>query len=302
MNLFIYINSGKRKGKTIRLDVYSNSDIFDYVLEDEEVIFEYTLSNEYLESGFQNVKLYLHEIVFDPTDIQITPEGKKFKWFNEAPYSKKEIFFRNYCGIAELSIQLNGYNIETKNITFNHIDILASKLSSDRVTAMLDYLSQNDAKDIAALARITKRKSGLKQDKVLLTSLIDKLSSYLLLIKQVLPKIINKPVTKVQPISKVLPFNKDLHLNHNSIIWLSKNIDELHECSKHDNFDIELNKKYYKINKILVNDFVEMTDIYENQVIHGFISILIRKIDSIIFEYNSKLSLKSKQVFFSELV
>ena len=51
---------------------------------------------------------------------------------------------------------------------------------------------------------------------------------------------------------------------------------------------------YYKINKILVNDFIENTDIYENQVIHGFISILIRKIDSIINEYKSKYTNKSK--------
>lgn len=294
MNLIIFINSGKRKGTKIILDLYSKLDTLEYVLEDEEVIFEYTLPNNLLENGYQNVKLHLHEVVFDPTDIQVTAEGKKFKWFSEAPYKRKELFFRNYCGIAELSIELSGFNIEPKSITFNHLDILASKLSSDRITAMLDYLSQNDAKDIAALARITKRESGLKQDKVLLTSLIDKLSSYLLLIKQVIPKIINKPITKVQPISRVLPFNKDLHLNHSSIIWLSANIDELRECSKNDNFDIELEKKYYKINKILVNDFIENTDIYENQVIYGFISILIRKIDSIVNEFNSKFSKNSK--------
>lgn len=294
MNLIIHINSGKRKGTKIYLDVYSKLDTLEYVLEDEEVIFEYTLPNNLLANGYQNVKLHLHEVVFDPTDIQVTPEGKKFKWFSEAPYQRRELFFRNYCGIAELSVEISGFNIEPKSITFNHIDILASKLSSDRITAMLDYLSQNDAKDIAALARITKRESGLKQDKVLLTSLIDKLSSYLLLIKQVIPKIINKPITKVQPISRVLPFNKDLHLNHSSIIWLSANIDELQECSKDDNFDIELDEKYYKINKILVNDFIENTDIYENQVIYGFISILIRKIDSIVNEYNSKFSKNAK--------
>lgn len=294
MNLFIYINSGERKGTKMSLETFSNSENLDFVLEDEEVTFEYTLPNEAIEEGYHNVKLYLHEIDFEANDIQMTSDGKRFRWFNKNNFSKKELFFRNYCGIAELSLKISGYDIDDQHVSFNHIEILASKLSSDRITSMLEYLSQNDAKDIAALARITKRKSGLQQDEELITSLIDKLSSYLELIKQIIPKIIYKPITKVQPISNIVTFNKDLHLNHNSIKWLSNNLDELNECSKYDNFDLKLNEKYYKINKILVNDFIENTDIYENQVIHGFISILIRKIDSIINEYKSKYTNKSK--------
>lgn len=296
MNLFIYINSGERKGTKISLETYSNSENLEFVLEDEEVTFEYTLPNEAIEQGYQNVKLYLHEIDFDANEIQITSDGKRFRWFSQNNYSKRELFFRNYCGIAELSLHLTGYDIEDQYVIFNHIDILASKISSDRITAMLEYLSHNDAKDIAALARITKRESGLRQDKELITSLVDKLSSYLKLIRQVIPNIIYKPITKVQPISKILSFNKDLHLNHDSIKWLSNNLDELNECSKYDNFDLILNGKYYKINKILVSDFIENTDIYENQVIHGFISLLIRKIDSIINEYNSKY-IKNSRIY-----
>lgn len=294
MKLLIYINSGERKGSSICLEQLSDIDNLEYVLEDEEVTFEFTLPNESLEQGYQHVKLYLHEVDFDATEIQTTIEGKRFRWFSQSKYVKKEIFFRNYCGIAELSVNISGYDIDEKVIFFSPIDILASKLSANRVTAMLDFLSSNEAKDIAALARITKRESGLQQDKELITSLVDKLSSYLILIRQIIPKIIYKPITKVQPISKVLPFNKDLYLNHDSIKWLSMNLDELIQCSKYDNYDVVLDKKFYKINKILVNCFIENTDIYENQVVHGFIKILLIKIDSILNEYNSKYTENSK--------
>lgn len=294
MKLFIYINSGERKGTKICLEQLSNIDNLEYVLEDEDVTFEFTLLNEYLEQGYQHVKLNLHEVDFDATEIQTTLEGKRFRWFSQNKYTRKELFFRNYCGIAELSVNFSGYDIDEKVIVFNHIDILASKLSADRVTAMLDFLSSNEAKDIAALARITKRESGLQQDKELITSLIDKLSSYLIVIRQIIPKIIYKPITKVQPTSKVLPFSQDLYLNHDSIKWLSMNLDELIQCSKYDNYDVELNKKFYKINKILVNYFIENTDIYENQVIHGFIKVLLIKIDSILNEYNAKYTESTK--------
>ncbi|MBJ8423640.1 hypothetical protein KTI96_10070 [Acinetobacter bereziniae] len=296
MKLLIYINSGERKGTKICLGQISKIDNLEYVLEDEDVTFEFTLPNESLEQGYQHVKLYLHEVDFDATEIQTTTEGKRFRWFSQSKYVKKELFFRNYCGIAELSINISGYDIEEKMITFSHIDILASKLSANRVTAMLDFLSSNDAKDIAALARITKRESGLQQDKELITSLVDKLSSYLIIIRQIIPKIIYKPITKVQPKSKVLPFNQDLYLNHDSIKWLSMNLDELMPCSKYDNYDVVLDKKFYKINKILVNYFIENTDIYENQVVHGFIKILLMKIDSILMEYNSKYTENSKSL------
>ena len=294
MKLLIYINSGERKGTSICLEQLSKIDNLEHVLEDEDVTFEFNLPNEYLEQGYQHVKLYLHEVDFEATEIQMTTEGKRFRWFSQSKYLKKEFFFRNYCGLAELSVNISGYDIDEKVIAFNNIDILASKLSANRVTAMLDFLSSNEAKDIEALARITKRESGLQQDKELITSLVDKLSSYLIIIRQIIPKIIHKPITKVQPISKVLPFTKDLYLNHDSIKWLSMNLDELIPCSKYDNYDVVLNKKFYKINKILVNYFIENTDIYENQVVHGFIKIILIKIDSILNEYNSKYNENSK--------
>ncbi len=116
----------------------------------------------------------------------------------------------------------------------------------------------------------------------------------MIIIRQIIPKIIYKPITKVQPTAKVLPFNKDLYLNHDSIKWLSMNLDELIPCSKYENYDVVLNKKFYKINKILVSHFIENTDIYENKVIHGFIKIILIKIDSILNEYNSKYTENTK--------
>ena len=53
MNLFIYINSGERKGTKISLETFSNSENLDFVLEDEEVTFEYTLPNEAIEKGWE---------------------------------------------------------------------------------------------------------------------------------------------------------------------------------------------------------------------------------------------------------
>ena len=87
MNLFIYINSGERKGTKISLETFSNSENLDFVLEDEEVTFEYTLPNEAIEKGYHNVKLYLHEIDFEANDIQMTSDGKRFRWFNKNNFS-----------------------------------------------------------------------------------------------------------------------------------------------------------------------------------------------------------------------
>jgi hypothetical protein len=108
MNLFIYINSGERKGTKITLEEFSKSEKLDFILEDEDVTFEYVLPNDFIEQGYQNVKLHLHEVGFDASEIQITPDGKRFRWFNERNSSRNELFFRNYCGIAELSLNLTG--------------------------------------------------------------------------------------------------------------------------------------------------------------------------------------------------
>ena len=289
MQLIINILSGQRKGTKIFLDPISESDILNFVLEDEEISFEYLLTKDQIRKGYCYAKLYLHEVGFDPADYdEENDQGIKFLWIKQRKLSFNNLFFKNYCGLAHLSIVLSGENIQDEVINFNEIDILASQLSSDRITTMLEYLSSNEAKDIAALARLTKRNSGHKNDKELLTSIIDKIENYIYILKSIIPNIIKKPITKVYPKLSIQNFNKNLYLNHDSIKWLSSNTEQLQQCSKYDNYDIKINNEYFIINKVLVQQFFENTDIYENQVVHGFLKILKLKLELIINEYNTR--------------
>ena len=68
MQLIINILSGQRKGTKIFLDPISESDILNFVLEDEEISFEYLLTKDQIRKGYCYAKLYLHEVGFDPAD------------------------------------------------------------------------------------------------------------------------------------------------------------------------------------------------------------------------------------------
>ena len=289
MSLTVYINSGARKGSKIYLKPIPEEVVSQYLLEDEDVSFEYMLPLDLLNMGYQTVTLNLHEVSYDPIEVQrMANQEVRFAWKSNKPPSKIDLFFRNYCGIADLSIKIKGYNLEDVIVNFESIDILASKLSAERITAMLDFLSENDAHDITALARITKRLSTNRSDIESISSLLDKISNNLLMLRTFIPGVLNKPIVKILPTKKIVNFTPNSFINYDSISWLSNNLEEISECGSQDNFDIKIDKKHYKIKNILIQELLEDTDIYENQVIHGFVNVLIGKVIFIINEYNKR--------------
>ena len=94
MQLIINILSGQRKGTKIFLDPISESDILNFVLEDEEISFEYLLTKDQIRKGYCYAKLYLHEVGFDPADYdEENDQGIKFLWIKQRKLSFNNLFF-----------------------------------------------------------------------------------------------------------------------------------------------------------------------------------------------------------------
>jgi hypothetical protein len=237
-----------------------------------------------LEKEYFDIELRLHEIAIDGP----TCEYKGGLWhYNWVPKSNKEFgrekIFLNYCGLAELSLWAQELE-DTEYVCikeFNPINVLAAKMNAEKIESMLRFLARDDGQHLANLLRVTRKLSGYKEGGKTASFLLDQVEHSLELLKKILPKIILQPITKLDQISRIVTPSQATNIDEASLTWITENSDFLYPTPYFDESVISFNGEYFTSNKILETQVLTSCDVYENQIIHGFIKILIRDVKKI---------------------
>ncbi|WP_194150479.1 DUF2357 domain-containing protein [Ewingella americana] len=265
------ILNGQRIGHVITLN---NGDILstpkEYILEDEaiEIILE-------VPNFYNQVQIVLHENEVESNSILENDNIWFYKWYpKRIGRNSFECFFHNYFGIAELQIKLiSGEEIEF--IRFPQIEILAKKINAERVNDMLSFLAKHNSDALCAFFRVTRRSAGYKEGDTPVDILIEQLEKVVLTIHPLLDKIIKKPITKLTLKDKYIFPNESTKIDDITLAWISDNTDELYETDNSNLAILEHEDKLFGTQKLRENSLVEDCNVYENQVIHGFIKTLI---------------------------
>lgn len=297
MKVEVRVISGTNFGKVF--DLTKTAEIGqDYVLCEDDVLEFYA----YTKQEYSNIHLALHEIVLPPNN----PLGSYDHVTNQYTYywqptSRYYSFFHNFCGLAELliveKIDLEIDNFEIKLLKeLQPIEVLARKINAERITIMLDFLARDDCSDLAALARITRRFSGIREGEKNLSYTLDQVESYIQLLKQSLKPISQHPICKLVPKHVYKSYTPELNISEDSINYLLENLDQVYEVSSDNDVVFELDGSFYSVDKIMEVQYSKDTNLYENQVIHGFIDILILSLKKILnrLQQNTKKTNNSK--------
>lgn len=67
-----------------------------------------------------------------------------------------------------------------------------------------------------------------------------------------------------------------------TLSWLCSNTDELFETDSYESAILEFNDELYGARKLIEHQAVEDSDVYENQVLHGFVMTLIQTTSSLL--------------------
>jgi hypothetical protein len=162
------------------------------------------------------------------------------------------------------------------------IEVLARKLNADRINGMLEFMARNDGRDLAALARITRKYSGFKEGDKTVAFTLDRIEKYVNFIDESLPGIVRSPIVKMVSRNTIKAYTNHSNITEDSINHLISNPEDLYTVSDVEEALFDLNGNYYAVDKILETEIVEETDLYENQVLHGFIEVLLGSIDDIL--------------------
>lgn len=275
MKFTVRILSGKRAGlESELLPATVHAASHPYFLEDEALEFRLELK-----APVDDLYLCLHENEVGVTQSFQEGEIWVYLWKPKRLYKNGyECFFHNYYGLAELSLETKLYGTGEREIVEQYapVEVLAKKINADRTEKMLEFLAVHDNEALAAFFRVTRLKAGFKEGERSVSFLIEQLERNVLLLAAELPKIYSKPILKLTPVTKVVIFTESSLTDETTLAWVAENSDSLYPVDDAERALLEFEGSFYSSEKILENHLKEDFNIYENQVVHGFIISLMR--------------------------
>lgn len=283
MKIYIKILGGKRQGDVLELHLIDeNKKQLIFLLEDEPIEIHF-ISNNY----YDKVSLLLYENEVTPTIIEKKDDLWVYRWIpKRLGQFSYECFFHNYYGIAELSLEtVSGEQQDL--FDFQPIEVLAKKLNADRVEKMLSFLAKIDSEALCSFFRVTRRKAGYKTGDTPAQILLEQIENTVEKSSTIIKKITKSPISKLSTRERYISPNESSNVDDLTLSWLCSNADELYETDCIENAILEFENKFYCSQKLIENHAVEDCDIYENQILHGFINTLIQTTSSLLSGFES---------------
>ncbi|EJL6781879.1 hypothetical protein QNE65_002568 [Vibrio alginolyticus] len=290
MHLELHIKSGSRSGEVIRLsEVGSLQEPSSWVKENE--IIELILSAP---TKFQSATLNLYDHQVAATYVDFHENHTNFIWKPQRLKNRSlECLFINYFGLAELSVELEDGE-ESKIIkSFAPLEIFASKLNAQNVEDMLSYLATLGDEQLHSLFQTTKHGAGFKEGSTSPNGNLERLEHTIDKLSFLFQNLFSKPITKLLPEHRVLQASGEEDLDDSALGWLLDNLSVVEEVDDIDRAHFEFNDRMYKAHSVQVPVLKENSNLYENQVVHGFIVTLLNEADKQLTNYNRTDSLKS---------
>lgn len=256
------------------------------------------------------INIVLHETDNIKFEILLNHEAKVSLYINDIPetlYCKilkdneiayqtpeYEKFFYNYFGECNLKIIIDDKEFNYK------IDIEARCENIEMTKGILEYLNQEyESILMSCFSRTGDELFSEKNGSSNLQLIINKIGY----ISEYLHKNINLLVTKkkTELTNSIEWSTTDGDLSPNTIYLIQNNLHYSSTSSK-ESSNFKFNGKYFKLSPFPKEEYSETTDVYENQLLHGFIkhvNILLLKIKEI---YKEELNLIKKKQYQEQVV
>ncbi|MFC7420610.1 nuclease domain-containing protein [Iodobacter arcticus] len=286
MELILLIKNGERKGLTLSLLTLPNQGpTIQWLKEDEVIEFQLTAPPKFTSA---TIELYEHKIEFSQRNTNVVNDNVQFIWQpSSSTYNAREAcLFINFFGIAELNISLVTDNLAPVIEYFEPIEILASKTNATRVGKMFDFLAKVPGEALHSVFRTTRHSLGFEDGTRSPDFTLEKLEHVRDVLQHTLPSILYRPITRLIPEQRIIPTTGREDLDDSSIGWLLENASLLSETDNLYDAHFKFNSNFYRASAVQLAILKENTDLYENQVIHGFVTSLLIEAQNLFSQYS----------------
>lgn len=280
MRLEFEILSEPRRGRVVTLD--QDNPIpgrLPWVLETEA--FRITLTTE--------ESCEAASLVFDSVVIELSPDDESGRSFSILPQRSdrgmlKGLFY-NYIGVAVCCVEV----VQGTDRIFDEVgsvEVLAKKASAEQVHQMIDYILAIDEADQLHSKSPTRRRAGIDREfGERPIRLIEQLAEAVRILQDQTPYLVGSPISALKTRHEILDGAAVRDLGEEDITWLANNLSVLEDASDPENAVLKHQGRLYQAREIQSTVLHENTDLYENQIIHGYVDSLLRFVHQLLEGY-----------------
>lgn len=271
MELIVEILNGDRRGLHIPLPLSATDREFPYVLENEALSFRLKVAEP-----CDGVDLLLGEL-----NLSFRPEHGESQYcfvlvpeYKTGQYRGYECMFHNYFGFVSLALRF-WKGLEQKVIEVAPFEVLASKLNATQTERMLEYILEESCSDLVKALGVMTRSAQLKDGGNEPQHLIEQLIKDVSILEELSPHLLNHPLKTLTSKLELVAGSQVDSIDEQGTAWLMENLSVLDETDDAETSHLEYDDLYYQASEIQTSVMRETTNIYENQVIHGYINHLL---------------------------
>ena len=295
MELELYLLGGLRKGTVITIpDVNQTPQgTMPWILEDEPIEFRLKAPRKYKKAVLE---VYQHSLEFTMSEYPDAGDSTYFIWTPRVGRYKSEKLFLNYFGVSEITILLfDDQDDIAELVSFQPMQVAARQSSAQQVEDMFEYLAGISGEALHSVFSATRHSVGFDEGTASPSYTLERIEHSINLLRDTLPLIFNKPITRLVPEQKLITATGSEELDDSSIGWLLENLSVLEPDENPDQAHIYYEGQHFRASKIRIPVLKNNSDVYENRVVHGFIELLIRESQQIAQRYSYEFKDKNKR-------
>lgn len=228
-------------------------------------------------------KVYINDEIYDVEFCENISDSLKFRLKDcDKP-------FLHSFGAVKIEVDINNQRYYSKSIAV----MVSNNDINNSVMNMIQFIYDNCEDYLYEEHKHSSTLTGIKESEIVsLEAKIAFLQKTLTVYKNSYQYLKISPYSKLQKAESVDTFDKLQSVSQNTIRYITNHIDELAAV----NYDtgIRFNNQYYQPNRILVERNSYSSDVYENQVIVGFLKKLVSDIITIIRDLQERTYFKNK--------
>lgn len=179
-----------------------------------------------------------------------------------------KIFINNF-GTCEIAIDHN--IVGEKPMRIGDLEVIPSKIRPTELNNIFDFLLDQGATYWQPFSLVKSKVTDNQVQRYHLFWLLKMVQADLTILSQRLPSFRLDPRSRLTPKQQVVPWFTDVETTESSLQWLMENMSVLEKTNNTAVADILIQNRLYTISEVQAEYLHEDTDIYENQIIHGFL-------------------------------
>ncbi len=274
MELEIKILNGTRQGMRFSLPVGEHADnasaTLPYVLETEALAFFVRVDR-----ACETLSLCIGErtLPFTPRRTDEPYEFERFPAYREG--CKREALFFNYFGVAKFSLKLE-VDEQPQYFDTAPLEVLARRTTATQAERMVSFILTETQSDLCEHTSASRFQGSAARRGEQLHQLVAQLQDDIRAFEEIAPHILARPMRALTSDLALSSGSLAEVQSDQSMAWLMDNLSVLEETDDQRRSHLSVDGRLYYAAEVLAPVVREHTDIYENQVLVGFLEMLWR--------------------------